>query len=199
MLETDVQLRAATLSVLSNERWMGKKFYRGADGSIHKQSNGLFTNGRVKRFEAPSSVELAELMSALKPTDALCLVVPKDDIQASAITTRYRTNHLRKIGINCITRTKENFAFPEGEGWLLIDYDDKNIPEPTHAAIEAQGGVFQILLRLWPELERDEAGDLRDGIVDGVGLHREGEWVGSCSLQSPYAEIIAGSIASGQR
>ena len=156
MLETDVQLRAATLSVLSNERWMGKKFYRGADGSIHKQSNGLFTNGRVKRFEAPSSVALAELIKALKPTDALCLGVPKDDIPSSAVTTRHRSDHLRKIGINCITRTKENFAFPEGEGWLLIDYDDKGIPEPTHAAIKANGGVFQILLRLWPELERGD-------------------------------------------
>ena len=86
MLETDVELRTATLSVLRNERWMGKKFYCRHDGSIHKQSNGLFTNGRVKQLETPSSADLAKLVKALKPTDALCLGVPKDDIQSAAVT-----------------------------------------------------------------------------------------------------------------
>lgn len=171
MLGTDVELRAATLSVMRNERWMGKKFYRGADGTIQKQSNGLFTNGRVKRFETPSSINLAKLANDLKPTDALCLGVPKDNITSAAVTTRRRSDHLRKKGINYIARTKEYFAFPEGEGWLLIDYDDKGIPAPIHEAIEAHGGVFQILLRLWPELEQ---GDFLLKPSSSSGVHLPG-------------------------
>ena len=171
MLETNVELRTATLSVLRNERWMGKIFYCGHDGSIHKQSNGLFTNGRVKQLETPSSIDLTKLVKALEPTDALCLGVPKGDIPSAAVTSRHRSEHLRKNGINCITRTKEYFAFPEGEGWLLIDYDDKGIPESIHEAIEAHGGVFQILLRLWPQLKQ---GDFVIKPSSSAGVHLPG-------------------------
>lgn len=75
---------------------------------------------------------------------------------SAAVTTSRPSNHLRKNGINCIARTWEYITLPEGEGWLLIDYDDKCIAEPIHEAIELQGGVFQILLRLWPELEQGD-------------------------------------------
>ena len=75
---------------------------------------------------------------------------------SAAVTTSRLSNHLRKNGINCIARTWEYITLPEGEGWLFIDYDDKGIPEPIHEAIEPQVDVFQILLRLWPELEQGD-------------------------------------------
>jgi len=36
----------ATLSVLENTKWMGKKFTINEFGNLQKQSNGLFIKGR---------------------------------------------------------------------------------------------------------------------------------------------------------
>ena len=73
MLGTNLDKHPARLSVLRNKKWMGKKFFHGGDGSIQKQSNGLFADGIVRSLEVINSAHLAKLIAHLKPTDALCL------------------------------------------------------------------------------------------------------------------------------
>ena len=75
MLGTNEDQHPARLTVLRNKSWMGKRFYIGDDGSINKQSNGLFTDGLVRSLEVPTAAQLVKLIANLKPTDALCLGV----------------------------------------------------------------------------------------------------------------------------
>ena len=154
MLGTNEDKHPARLSVLRNKTWMGKKFFRGDDGGIQKQSNGLFTDGIVRSLEVPNAAQLTKLIAKLKPTDALCLGVHNADTNTVRASTRNKSPRIQASGIQCIARTKDYFSFNNGEGWLLIDFDDKNLPTQIKEKIHALGGIYKVLLRLWPELER---------------------------------------------
>ena len=168
MLATNLEKDTAHISVLRNKRWMGKKFYIGKDGSIQKQSNGLFTDGVVKTLEMPTSAHLTKLVKHLKCTDALCLGSPYATTSNTKVSTRQRSALIKDMGAPCITRTKDDFGFPDNEGWLLIDFDDKDLPEPIKGKLSAVGGIYEALRRLWPELE---CGDFLIKPSSSAGVH----------------------------
>jgi hypothetical protein len=168
MLGTNEDKNAARLSVLRNKTWMGKKFFRGDDGGIQKQSNGLFTNGIVRSFDVPNAIQLANLIAKLKPTDALCLGVHNAGSNTVRASTRSKSVRIRDSGIQCIARTKDHFSFHDGEGWLLIDFDDKDLPQKINERIDANGGTYAVLLQLWPELVN---GDFLIKPSSSAGVH----------------------------
>jgi len=168
MLETNEDKLPARLSVLTNKTWMGKKFFRGDDGGIKKQSNGLFTDGIVQSLEVPNAAQLANLIAKLKPTDALCLGVHNADSNTVRASTRSKSARIQHSGIQCIARTKDHFSFHDGEGWLLIDFDDKDLPQKINDRIDANGEIYAVLLQLWPELER---GDFLIKPSSSAGVH----------------------------
>ena len=63
----------ATLSVLENTKWMGKKFTINEFGNLQKQSNGLFIKGKVLPLEIMTSLQLKILTDNLQANHALCL------------------------------------------------------------------------------------------------------------------------------
>jgi len=168
MLGTNLDKHPARLSVLRNKKWMGKKFFRGGDGGIQKQSNGLFTDGIVRSLEVLNSVHLAKLIAQLKPTDALCLGIHDAGPRTLRASTRSKMARIQDSGIQCIARTKDHFSFHDGEGWLLIDFDDKDLPPRINDRIDANGGIYAVLLQLWPELER---GDFLIKPSSSAGVH----------------------------
>ena len=168
MLGTNEDKQPARLSVLRNKTWMGKKFFRGDGGGIKKQSNGLFTDGIVRSLEVPNAAQLANLIAKLKPTDALCLGVHNADSNTVRASTRSKRVRIQDSGIQCIARTKDHFSFYDGEGWLLIDFDDKDLPQQITDRIDSNGGIYAVLLRLWPELER---GDFLIKPSSSAGVH----------------------------
>jgi len=168
MLGTNLDKHPARLSVLRNKKWMGKKFFRGGDGGIQKQSNGLFTDGIVRSLEVPNAAQLANLIANLKPTDALCLGVHNADSNTVRASTRSKSARIQDSGFQCIARTKDHFSFHDGEGWLLIDFDDKDLPLPIKDRIHMDGGIYKVLQWLWPELER---GDFVIKPSSSAGVH----------------------------
>ena len=168
MLGTNEDKHPARLSVLRNKTWMGKKFFRGDDGGIKKQSNGLFTDGIVRSLEVPNAAQLANLIAKLKPTDALCLGVHNADSNTVRASTRIKSARLQDSGIQCIARTKDHFSFPNKEGWLLIDFDDKDLPKPIKDKLCSVGGIYEALRQLWPELEH---GDFLIKPSSSAGVH----------------------------
>lgn len=168
MLATKLEKDTASISVLRNKCWLGKKFYIGDDGRIHKQSNGIFTDGFVKTIEAPTSVYLAKVVKHLKCTDALCIGVQKANTTQARVSTRQRSVLINDMGTPCITRTKEDFSFPNKEGWLLIDFDDKDLPNPIKDKLCSVGGIYEALRQLWPELEH---GDFLIKPSSSAGVH----------------------------
>ena len=168
MLGTNEDKYPAHLSVLRNKTWMGKKFFRGVDGGIQKQSNGLFTDGIVRSLEVPNAEQLANLIAKLKPTDALCLGVHNANSNTVRASTRSKSARIQDSGIQCIARTKDHFSFHDGEGWLLIDFDDKDLPPQINDRIDSNGGIYAVLLQLWPELEH---GDFLIKPSSSAGVH----------------------------
>ena len=168
MLGTNEDKHPTRLSVLRNKTWMGKKFFRGDDGGIQKQSNGLFTDGIVRSLEVPNAAQLAKLTAKLKATDALCLGVHNADSNTVRASTRRKSARIQDSGIQCIARTKDHFSFHNGEGWLLIDFDDKDLPQKINERIDANGGIYAVLLQLRPELEH---GDFLIKPSSSAGVH----------------------------
>lgn len=168
MLGTNEDKQPARLSVLRNKTWMGKKFFRSDGGGIQKQSNGLFTDGIVQSLEVPNAAQLANLVAKLKPTDALCLGVHNANSNTVRASTRRKSTRIQDSGNQCIARTKDHFNFHDGEGWLLIDFDDKDLPQQINDRIDANGGIYAVLLQLWPKLEN---GDFLIRPSSSAGVH----------------------------
>lgn len=142
--------QSAKISVLKNESWMGKRFYIDEHHVLQKQANGLFKKGHVRVCNTPRAADLLAVAEQLQPQEALCLGVPVNGQISAPVVTRKLQQH----SSGCITRTKDDFWFSQGEGWLLIDHDTKELPDPVKANLEAFGGAIGALTTIWPELER---------------------------------------------
>ena len=164
--------RSPNLTILRNKSWMGKRFFIDELGQLQKQANGIFTDGICKAQAAHSAKELMRIITALKPTDALCLGIPAAANGTHSVASRRIQHKRRAFGMECLSRTKENFAFAKGVGWLLIDYDDKGIPDLISGKIECEGGTLQVMLGIWPELAD---ADLVLRPSSSAGVHMAGE------------------------
>ena len=143
---------AAVISVLTNQSWMGKRFAIDDAGQLQKQVNGLFTRGRVSVHDARCANDLLDLTEALSAEDALCLGVPSCGERDMIVVTRGSKNRLTTPSKICITRTKDDFGFPDGEGWLLLDHDTKDLPVSVKSKMADLGGIFAALTTIWPDL-----------------------------------------------
>ena len=155
MLETNNKTTPnnhAAISVMTNQSWMGKRFSIDDSGELQKQANGLFTGGRVSVHDVQHANDLLSLAEALKPEDALCIGVPSCGAREIAVTTRGHKSRVSDPSKICITRTKDDFDFPSGEGWLLLDHDTKDLPENVTSKLADLGGIFAALTTIWPEL-----------------------------------------------
>ena len=164
----------AYISVLRNHRWMGKRFFLGDDGQLQKQANGLFSKGYVTVQNASSAQELATLAQSLTPQDAFCLGQPRGAsiFSATPVATRQTQQALANRSIPILSRTKDDFSFGQGEGWLLLDYDTKGLSEAVLSKIERLGGIMNALRYVWPELDN---GDFVVRPSSSAGVHIVGD------------------------
>ena len=135
----------ATLSVLENTKWMGKKFTINEFGNLQKQSNGLFIKGKVLPLEIVTSSQLKILTNNLQANHALCLGIPKQSGDILPVAARALQKKLHKNNLQCLSRTKDDFMFPLNQGWLLIDYDIKDQPVQVTQKIDELGGILPTL------------------------------------------------------
>ena len=165
---------SAYISVLRNHRWMGKRFFLGDDGQLQKQANGLFSKGYVTVQNASSAQELATLAQSLTPQDAFCLGQPRGAsiFSATPVATRQTRQALANRSIPILSRTKDDFSFGQGEGWLLLDYDTKGLSEAVLSKIECLGGIMNALRYVWPELDN---GDFVVRPSSSAGVHIVGD------------------------
>ena len=149
---------SAYISILRNHRWMGKRFFLDDDGQLQKQANGLFSKGYVTVQNASNAQELAELAQNLTPQDALCLGQPRgvNAFGIAPVATRQAQQALVHSSVQILSRTKDDFSFGQGQGWLLLDYDTKGLSEAVFSRIEQLGGIMNALHHVWPELENSD-------------------------------------------
>ena len=162
----------ATLSVLENTKWMGKKFTINEFGNLQKQSNGLFIKGKVLPLEIMTSSQLKILTNNLQANHALCLGIPKQSGDILPVAARALQKKLHKNNLQCLSRTKDDFMFPLNQGWLLIDYDIKDQPVQVTQKIDELGGILPTLKHIWPELDQ---ADYLIRPSSSAGVHIEGD------------------------
>lgn len=134
---------AAPLTVITAEKpaRLSKRFTLTADG-LEKQPGGSLVRGECERSITGGPESLALLLELLEPNQALCYGVPA----VGAAPVASRREHEANPRPGEITRTRDNFDWPAGPGWLLVDYDPQGDETPMDSA-----GLLEHIAAAWPQ------------------------------------------------
>lgn len=154
---------------------LSKAFRLAEDGALIRESGGVLANGIAYRMRVASLAEFAHVLVQLTPGNAaaygiahfdIARVVPKRELQALAVTE------------GVIARTRDHFAWPEGPGLLMLDYD----PAASETALSPEDWRAA-LYDVWPALES--------------APHLWRPSASSCILHAATGEVLRG--ITGQR
>lgn len=134
------------ISVFESEEPLAKKFWLEPDGSLERGGGGKLVRGFVRREAFTYMSGFAEFLQTLNGVNALAYGLPKHK------TARVLADGISEKGGDdpVITRTRENFSWPMGEGVFLIDYDP---PKPGEAKQMTRDEVYAALLGACPGLK----------------------------------------------
>ncbi len=104
----------AKLTVFTSENPLTKTYW--ADG---RKESPSFSRGSFEVRDVDGHDELKDLIKELTHYQALCYSTPLELTSGTIVT---KGNENEEAGV--ISRTKEYFNYPNGEGWLFIDHDD---------------------------------------------------------------------------
>jgi hypothetical protein len=131
--------KAATLSVITaiKPAQLSKGYALGAGGDLLKSPGGNLVQGSVATLTLAALADLAAILQALTPAQALAYGVP---INAAArlMTRKAFADAGRPEGAT--TRTNDAFRWPDGAGAMMLDYD----PEEGAEALDRAGLVQAI-------------------------------------------------------
>lgn len=103
----------------------GKRVWLDDAGNLQKESLAHRLNfATQERVTVDDAAGFAAVLDSLKLSQALAYGVADEDF--ASIVTRKASDR----GAKGITRTRDNFAYPEGPGVLMLDYDPKPGTEP---------------------------------------------------------------------
>jgi hypothetical protein len=131
----------AAVSLFTGRYALGKAIALNDDGTLDKTplANSVCYVATVP-IETASA--LADLMTHCEINQALALGTCSRDRAAIVVASKQASHP------NAIARTKSNFQFAQGQGYALIDVDDKDGPPEIAAKVERLGGVWSILTAL---------------------------------------------------
>jgi len=123
---------------------VNKKIYL-KDGKVCKDSKAQIYEGFAETVPASTPKELHEVISQLGNNQAIALG------QLSQIGKRFPLTTKANLYNGSIARTKDHFNHSYPEGWLLLDFDTKDLP-PYVADQLAGSSVLDLLFKIIPEL-----------------------------------------------
>ncbi|MCG5531284.1 hypothetical protein LRD18_10495 [Halorhodospira halochloris] len=118
---------------------LSKSYRLDSEASLVQEPGGHLARGNYRRVDINGPNELAELITKMEPSEALCFGV------AATSEAPIATQDLVKEGE--IARTRDYLDWPAGPGWLLVDYD-KPENEPPLSGDE----LWNSLISVWPDL-----------------------------------------------
>ncbi|NOD75825.1 phage/plasmid primase, P4 family [Ruegeria sp. HKCCD4332] len=136
-----------TVVTKANNGLMTKTIAMNGDGRPHSDGSACgMAEGSAQVVRLGSLGALADLINGLDRTQAITLGVVKDDPVTGTIWSVRTAAELKKWGIpGFIARSQEYFEHQTGPGIMLIDYDQKGMPEHVREAIRHQGALRAIL------------------------------------------------------
>lgn len=119
------QVRTIRFTLLTNDggRPLSKHIHLQKNGKTKKLTGASLSVGSIAEKQVKSLRELARTMCLLPPNSAATFGVPKRNANVVLSEKNMKTYQGAK---EAITRTRENFVWPEGPGVLCLDYD----PQP---------------------------------------------------------------------
>ncbi|MGK9452554.1 PriCT-2 domain-containing protein [Acidithiobacillus caldus] len=160
------------LTRITSETRLSKHYRLALNGELVKIPGGTMRSGSAEVLAIQDLLKLKEIICTLSTQQALTFGIPKGVRagQSVALTTKagLRFHH------GSIARSREHFAFPSGEGILLLDYDPVAGSQPI-----GPRGLQEILLPILGQVEmlisasasswlyRENGG----AIKEGGGLH----------------------------
>lgn len=130
-----------TIASASTPSYLTKRFFLDENGQIQKESHAYLRHGEIEIRSCYSLTEFAEIRQGLQPHQALIYGLPTSDKRR--IVTQADLDH----SPDAIARKREYFAFPDGLGVMMFDYDP--VPDQLPLTPEA---LYQDLLYTVPEL-----------------------------------------------
>jgi len=119
-------------------RVLSKTYSLDKDGALNKRSGGQLEEGRARKVELGGAAAFAELLSSLKPGQALMHGLFRHDEAIVLSKKRVEKTKRQKRDAPVVTRTKDCVSWPAGPGIMVIDYDppDGKPPLPMAALRE---------------------------------------------------------------
>ena len=126
--------RPAQVTVIAATRpaRLAKRFSL-VDGKLRKEGAGSLSVGRIEIVDARTPGDLAEILQGLASPQALIYGIPKH-AGASQVVSKSVLDRVDAVPEGTIARTAENFVWPSGPGWLMLDYD----PPPDADAMSGE-------------------------------------------------------------
>ena len=142
-----------------------KRIFKRDDGAIGKESAAL-TRGNAQRIDVQGAQGLAHLLDNLAPTQAVAYGVTER--LSAAIGPR---KYLRP---GEISRSRDNFAWPNGPGVLFLDFDGKHDADSIPALRQALASAMPELdqaPQVWTRSSSAAIFDPATGETSHGGLH----------------------------
>jgi len=173
--------KVARLTVVTskNPEVLTKRFSL-ENGILKKEGGGVLISGDAARREVSTLAEFARLLTRLGSNQALTYGVP--DAEKICLTTKGEWEREGKPA-NVIPRTNETFAWPEGPGILMIDYD----PEPETPPL-ARDELIALLRSAVPALRNVEMLSVPSA-SSWIKNDETGEWITEGAGQRLYIMV----------
>jgi hypothetical protein len=172
-----------------------KRISLGSDGTIKSDgSQCIMPRGWARRVIFSDIHQCADRMNRFGPDEALATGSLRPDLPDEVeVVTKGKLNGANHPGI--IARSQEYIVYRPGEaGLVLVDFDNKGVPEDVAKRLEKWGGVWSALVNVVPELAgiaRVERASTSSGLYDS----RTGEKFPSSGGRHVYLHIKDGSDA----
>ncbi|MCL7421533.1 MAG: phage/plasmid primase, P4 family [Methylobacter sp.] len=155
------EARIVTFTLMQSRTRLSKEFWLEGD-IIKKKAAAQMTDGWATRTSIPFS-QLPGLLNNATARQALCLGIHSGHKDKMPVRSQAASSSLR----GAITRTKEQFQFPDGSGLLMLDHDPSEYGQ-SYTPDE----LLSILGDIHPAIE--SAARVVRGSVS-AGVHRIGE------------------------
>ncbi|MEH6556701.1 MAG: hypothetical protein V7708_02830 [Oceanicoccus sp.] len=124
-----------------------KRLSLAPDGSLVKKASASLTEGHAEVIELATLDDFVDLITALKPSQALCYGRPVTGNSAQLVTKAIYETLPNTTGVT--TRTNRHFGWPEGGGVLMVDYDP---PKDVRSEALTEAQLIETLRGVVPEL-----------------------------------------------
>lgn len=130
-----------------NPEHLSKGFHLGPDGELIKEPGGSLVEGTVEKKSFNFMSEFANFLQTLTPGHALAYGVCRHE--KAKVVTQAMLAIAKPSSLPIVSRTREHFQYPKGQGIMMLDIDVPKNGDPIFTVEKLLAALFKAC----PELE----------------------------------------------